>query len=198
MSKTYIVADANFCDSATAEQCNMSIQEYNNTLIKRINETVNADDTILFLGRIGVYEYKKDVKDCINALKAKTKKCIDMRLQPDFNTREKLSEIGVERGYTIDGFIKDVVYDCNYFITITSDYEYYRKLVGQTSPDEYEHYYAMPASAYNFRKKLENNCFNISIGQWNLYPIDYSLLPEMIDNEKVFEKMEDSEYESDI
>lgn len=198
MSKVYIVADANFCDVAVAQQCGMTTSEYNDTLVKHINELTTKKDTLIFLGNIGNYENKDEIKGAIKQLVAETKKCIDMRMQSSFNTREKLNEIGIERGYTIDGFIKDVVYDCNYFVTITSDYEYYRKLVNQTVPDEYEHYYAMPKSAYSFKKKLDGNCFDISVGSWNLSPILYDDLPILIDNAKLFEKMEDNEHESDI
>lgn len=198
MDKTYIVADARFCDALAAQENNMSIDNYNNTIINNINSVVDADDTLLFIGNIGRYKNRDQIKELINSLTVKTKKCIDMRFQPSFNTREKLSDIGIERGYSIDGFVKDKIYDTKYFVVITSDFEYYKKLFNKPDEEDYHYYYAMPASVYPFSKLLDNKCFNISIKEWGLSPIEYNSLPRLIDNAKLFEVMEESEHESDI
>ena len=198
MDKTYLVADARFCDAVAARESNMSVNDYNQTIVQNINSTVDENDTILFIGDIGRYKNKEKINECINSIVAKTKKCVDMRFQPSFNTREKLSEIGIERGYSVDGFVKDTVYDTKYFVVITSDYEYYKKLFNKPDEEEYKYYYAMPASVYPFSKLLDNKCFNISISEWGLSPIEYNSLPLLIDNAKVFERMEESEHESNI
>lgn len=203
MSKTYIIADAHFCDVVAAQNHHMSVDEYNNAIIENTNKTITPNDTIIFIGDIGSYENKDIIKDCIARLAAKTKKCIDMRLQPSFNTREKMEEIGIERAYTIDGFTKGEVYGQGYFVTITSDYNYYSQFFNQPSEDGIDRYYAMPASALNrvgleYKELLQDKCFNISIGAWDLCPMDYESIITNIDNMRVFNSMEDEEHESTI
>ena len=203
MGKTYIIADAHFCDVAAAQGQHMDIDEYNNTIIENANKVATPDDTIIFIGDIGSYENKDTIKECIARLAAKTKKCIDMRLQPSFNSREKMEEIGIERAYTIDGFTKGEVYDNAYFVVITSDYNYYSQFFNRPAIDGADRYFAMPASALNrvgkeYTSLLQDKCLNISIGAWNLYPMDYDAIITNIDNMRIFNSMEDEEHESTV
>lgn len=183
----YIVADMRLNDAVAAQGIGKSIEEYNQFIVDRINSVVTKEDSIIFLGIIAVDN--NNIKPYIDQING-SKDCCDLNRQKIFNTTEKLQEIGIEHGYSLDCFTKDKVNDVNYYVIISSTIDYVAYM-GLIQDLDTEYYWAMPESAKRMKKRLDDRILNISLDQWEYYPIKYSELPYIIDNMKWFESMGD-------
>lgn len=198
MYEVYILADPKFFNASAAQLSGKTIIDYNAQIINNANATLDETDNLILIGDLGDGTVEQ-MKECIDAIKCYTKKCIDMRKQKIFNTKELCRDIGINSAYTIDGFVKKELYGKKYFVTITSDYSYYEKYIKMPTDTKYEYYYAIPQSHKDYNNQIfDNKCLNISTEQWGYKPIKYDDLPQLIDDILTYEKMEGNEYENNI
>lgn len=183
----YIIADPRFNDVAAAQDVGLQVEEYNQFIVDRINSVVGDTDWLVFLGNIA--EDTTNLKHYIDQIKG-SKDIYDFAKQTLCVSRGEAQELGFDYTYNVDCFTEEKVGDTKYYVTITSDLDYNAYLSLSQSKDP-EYYWAMPESRKNMGERLKNHILNISLRQWDYYPIKYDELPNIIDNIKLFNSMED-------
>jgi calcineurin-like phosphoesterase family protein len=183
MSELYIAADVNFFNTEAAEELELnSVGDYNLGIIKQWNSIVKPEDTTLLLGNIsnGSMAATKEVFSQLNGIK----KIISYEEGNPF-TKEEWQSIGVSSICNICGYINGNIEneDKKVIITTTKNLLKFFK----------DYYCAAPGSFLTHEEIFKDRILNISINNWGYMPIKYKDLPQIIDNQILFNKMENGE-----
>lgn len=186
--KTYLMADAKFFDSAAAEKQNLSITEYNNMIIDRINNTINEEDCIIFNGVITINLTLNENKELFSRIKGK-KYIIDYDFQSVIFSADDWRKMGFYKVFNTPGAQKSVINGEDSYVILATD-----KQTIMTDFRGKNKYIAVPGSIYDTGELYKNHILNISADLWNFEPIEIGeRLPQIIDDQELFLRMEGSE-----
>lgn len=174
---TFIVADAKFFNT---DIDGVSKEQYNERVIKNWNETVGFNDLVLLMGEISRGSFE-ETQELFSQLKGK-KKIIDYKTG-NFSEQEWL-KIGCNSVTCVNGAIAGTINNEESIVLFIASPRGIESIVK-------DNYAAAPCSTIPSKKRYEDRILNLSIEQWGYYPIEYRSVPKMIDNQILFEKMED-------
>ncbi len=185
MNQTYICADMKLFDGTAAEQQNLSIPEYNQMVIDKINSIASENDYLMVYGEI-THGTLEETKYYTSQIKAKWK-VADLDNQPLYRLQEHWQSIGAEKAYTLDGFIAGSI-----------ENDFFSVVILNTNSENTEvflgNYIALPETIA-VRKQLlkpgeiyRDKILNISLSVWDFLPINYKDVPSLINNEILFEE----------
>ena len=184
MSELYIAADVNFFNTEAAEELELnSVGDYNLGIIKQWNSIVKPEDTVLLLGNIsnGSMVATKEVFSQLNGIK----KIISYEAGNPF-TKEEWKSIGISSICNICGYINGSIENEDKIVIIATT----KKNLLIFFKD---YYCAAPGSILTQEEVFKDRILNISISNWGYMPIKYKDLPQIIDNQILFNKMENEE-----
>ena len=184
MSELYIAADMNFFNDKAAEDLELnSTGDYNLGMIKQWNSIVKPEDTVLLLGNIsnGSVEGTREIFSQLNGIK----KIISYEENNPF-TKDEWKAIGAASVYNICGWVNGNIDNKEEKVIIVTT----KKNLWNFFKD---YYCAAPGSILTQKEVFKDNILNISIENWGYYPIKYKDLPQIIDNQILFNKMENGE-----
>lgn len=183
MSEVYLAADTNFFDVAAAKNIGIELEEYNQHLVENWNQTVKSDDIVLLLGDISSGSLL-DTKYLFSKINGK-KKIISYQEENSFS-EEDWKTIGVASVCNIGGWIDGLIEEEKTKVIIATSKEFLLKLKNKK--------YCATAESLSQQKEIyKNKILNISIKNWNYCPLKYSILPQLIDNQILFNQMKDVE-----
>lgn len=183
-NKTFIVADARFFDKDAAHECNLTIDEYNNMVIKKINENITQNDFVILLGIISKGDLIQTAQ-VLNAINCK-KGIIDYQNQEQFSIAEWRA-LGMDYVWNTPGAQECQINGKNEFIVIGINKDKIFK-------DINKYYVATAQSILDTGKIYKDKILNISINQWNYEPIEIQeRLPQIFDDQELFLRMEEKE-----
>lgn len=189
MLRTYVVADLKLFDKAGAKKFHMTMEQFNQFLINKINKVADKDDYIVLIGIvtcgsiIGTLYY-------LNQIKAK-KQVLDKKSGIWF--KDCLGDSWKDNFDYIFDYINDVTEG-----TINGKGE---TIVIPNSIEQFDLmrqldyvYIAAPNSFLNREELYKNKILNISIEEWNYEPIELGTrLPQIFDDMELFATMKNKE-----
>lgn len=174
--KTFICGDPYFCDASAAQRNGMKLKEYQNKLIKNINDKVDEKDFIIFTGELG-FEKEEDIEPIMKQIKGKISFLTEKKIN-NYNTY--LIDL-CSSGKTVNEQEIPVVYfSCK---------KNFKKCINNNS----NVYIAAPESISEQTDMFKNRILNISINKWNFEPICMDDIPQIIDNYELFATMKAEE-----
>ena len=170
--------------------CFSQDSNYNNKVINSWNSVVNDDDSVLLIGTF----VNKDnpasfetLKEIFSQLKGK-KQIIDFRRNEEF-TEENIIEIMGRKPCSAPGYTRGVIEEQEEFVVIPNLPKFYLRIMNNC-------YSAAPQSISGLKSIYENKTLSLNIEHWNYAPILYTDIPMLINNMIMFNKMENTEEES--
>lgn len=100
--KTYIVADAHFFDSTAAKEQKLTVEQYNDMIINKINNTINDEDCIIFNGIITINLTLEENKELFSKIKGK-KYIIDYDFQSVIFNADDWRKMGFYKVFNTPG-----------------------------------------------------------------------------------------------
>lgn len=189
MRRTYIAADLKLFDKNNAKKLHMSIEQFNQFLIDKINKMADSDDYVVFTGivtcgsMIGTLYYLNQIKAKKQVLDKKSglwfKDCLGEKWKDNFD-------------YIFD-YINDVTEGTingeGATIVIPNSIEQFDLM------QQFDYVYiAAPNSFLNRKELYKDKVLNISIEEWNYEPIELGTrLPQIFDDMELFATMENKE-----
>ena len=191
--RTFLASDMRLFDAAAAGVYRMSVEEYNQFVIDKINQTLNANDCLLMNGIISKGSL---ITTLVELAKIKGKKI--------FLTKEKLvgEDIKSYRKndtfiWTLDGTQVTTILDKEALIVIPASEKRLEEYLSESNV-----YLAMPASMFpkDWEKTnvydYDKHVLNTSLEFYDFEPIEMgSRLREIIDDYEVFNTMETTEHQ---
>ena len=191
--RTFLASDMRLFDAAAARIYRMNVEEYNQFVIDKINQTLNDNDCLLMNGVISKGSL---ITTLIELAKIKGKKI--------FLTKEKLIGEDIKSYqknntfiWTLDGTQVTTILDKEALIVIPANEKRLEEYLSESNV-----YLAMPASMFPKDWKRTNvydydkHVLNTSLEFYDFEPIEMgSRLREIIDDYEVFNTMETTEHQ---
>jgi len=185
--KTYILADAKFFDSAAAKRENLSVAEYNDMIINKINNIVDDEDCLILNGVITINLTLQENKELFSKIKGR-KYIIDYDFQSIVFNADDWREMGFYKIFNTPGAQKSIINGEDSYVILATD-----KQTILTDFQGKNKYIAVPGSIYDTGELYKNHILNISANLWNYEPIEIGeRLPQIFDDQELFLRMEDS------
>lgn len=189
--KTYLASDMRLFDATAAGTYRMSVEEYNQFVIDRINNVLTTDDCLLMNGIISKGSL---ISTLVEIAKIKGKKF--------FLTKEKIVGEDLktyrEKGtfvWTVDGTQMTTILNKDALVVVPASEQRLEEYLSESNV-----YLAMPASMFPKDWKRTNvydydrHVLNTSLEFYDFEPIEMgSRLSEIIDDYEVFNTMETTE-----
>ena len=137
------------------------------------NETVTDEDLVLIVGNLGNLSFE-ELDNFFGELKGRKRILVDSTKGID---KEKYKNIYFT---PTEGFSKNESIEVRIPKT-KENFEIYKS---------HNYYVAAPRSISGEEKVYNNRILSISIDDWELYPISYERLPQIVENMESYEKME--------
>ena len=187
MSKIFLAGDPYFNSSLEAKRLGLTVQEYNNKVVKGINEVAGKEDTIIFIGEIGEGDFF--LTEQLNRLNCSIM-ILDKHFYDDY-TFGDYSNIYIFVS-SVDG-VQDIIVDgqsCHLIYCASSAaVEHFLK-----DKNVMRKSYIAAAASQGAKEIFKNRVLNVSLSEWDYKPLEISeRIPQIIDDMKLFESMEKSE-----
>lgn len=183
----YIVADLMLSYEEAAEKFNLSIDQYNKRAIENINSIVEEDDWILFFGKLS-NDSITNTKGMLNQIKG-NKYLLDRYEQYKFAmlSKEEWKDLGFNHVY--GGYVglvsKSIVEGEKYEVYI----DVLKKTLKSSLENKEKKYIGTCQSKYKMDKIFDGKLLDLSFGSWDMSPIEYDYLGQIIADQKLFESM---------
>ena len=141
------------------------------------NETVTDEDLVLVVGNLGNLSFEETDK-FFGELNGRKKILVDSVTR--FNKEEKYKNVSLT---STEGFSTNESIEVRIPKT-KENFEIYKS---------HNYYVAAPRSISGEEKVYNNRILSISIDDWELYPISYERLPQIVEDMESYEKMEAEE-----
>lgn len=191
MAELYISADLYLFDQKEAEKYNMSVEEYNDNIAAAWNAIVNKEDIVLLMGKISSGN-KDETSQLIRSLNGR-KKVIDFKPQENNFSKRELFSMGIRDTMCVNGWVRGEINKAAADVIICSTSEYFNNL---STKLEDTTYIATPSSISNINQIYKDKVISLSAKFWNFFPVKYSEIPFLIDNQILFNLMNDEEEEN--
>lgn len=184
--KIYLVADARLFDEDAAREQDMTVEEYNKTVIANLNSLTSEEESAhyCFLGIItkGTFEQTKELFSQLGGVKS----LIDYNYNQTMFTHEQWKEIGFTYSWTNSCAQKSIVNGKETFVIIEIEKDNLEKVL------ELGYYVAIAGSMTGMKDIYKDKLLNISITNWGLMPIELEQeLPQIFDDQELFLRMEE-------
>lgn len=176
-------------DGVAAQHQKMTIQEYNQMVIDRINLIVEEDDYLIVFGETSVGDFES-TKSLMSQIKAKWE-IVDLEDQPLYKIEDFWKDMGAQRARSLDGFVVGTINGEKANVIIATNSSNIQLWLGERN------YIAMAESAAIENQLLKegeiyrDQILNLSLSTWDFYPVDYTEVPRLIDDEIFFKGMEE-------
>lgn len=156
-------------------------------VVDRINTKAKSDDYLILFGNITEGTISA-TKEFLSQLEAKWD-VVDLKDQPLIKLEEFWKSMGARKALSLDGFISGRIKDQQENVIISTTASNVQFWLGE------DHYIAMAESAaisHNLLKEGEiyrDKILNLSIANWDYYPINVYDVPRLIDDEILFNEM---------
>lgn len=180
--KTFIVADARFFDEDAAREQGMTIEDYNEMVIKKINENIKKEDYAILLGVIskGNLVQTSAVLQAINC----NKDIIDYQNQHQFTIAEWRA-IGINHVWDCAGAQHSQIMGKDSIIIIGNNKK-------EITEEQGKYYIATAQSIVNTGELYKDKVLNVSMDQWDFEPIEVKeRLPQIFDDQELFLTMKE-------
>lgn len=172
MGRVYIAGDLKLCESANRDK----------KIIKNFTKILDKNDTLLLCGIVTKGNLSLTL-EILNKIPCK-KYIIDYSYD---NGIKKIDYIKKNiSAFSIDSYIEGKIKDKEEKVIIP-------KTLFDNKNYDSNFYYAAPESKTGFKEIYKSKTLNLSIDYWDLNPLVYNRIPELIDGFLLFEDMEDTE-----
>lgn len=173
----YIVGDLNLFSETAARSLKKTPREYNKFVIKRLNECITENDTILLVGTINTRNDNETVEllKKINGTVIIDNDDIKYRQKP-WNIFKSWRTEGLSRQKNYGGEDIDVIIPCS-----TEFFPYYT--LKETN------LFIAPTSMVGFKDKIKGRILNISFEALDYYPIELKYAVQKFEDIQLFESM---------
>lgn len=187
MPKTFLVADISFFDPYYAAKYNMSISEYNYSIISNLNEQAKAGDEFLFFGNISRGNYD-ETKTLFNTLNIHCKKIlIDKHDQLHFTPAEQT--LLFDAIYEAPGIYRKI-YNERFYTILMPFRKSFMKFDTEQAGDDV--YVVVTSSKYNLDGMVfKDNILDVNIHKWGGKALYIEQLPSIIEEVEKMTREED-------
>lgn len=177
-SELYLCGDCRFFDDTAAQEFNVSIEQYNDHVIECWNNVIQPNDNALVLGIFSKGNLEQTKKLC-SKLNGRIK-ILDVN-NSNFS-KEDWDSIGITT-FQANGWLKGKIQDIEENVFIITNKEDYDKFSNE--------FKAVVGSLNNQTEIYKNKTLNLSLKNWSFSPIKYNSLAILIDNQILFNSMEE-------
>lgn len=190
----YVMSDMNLNDNLVAAFEKMSIEDWNNKIITNWNSVVTDDDKVLVFGTLAK-GLGKEVKPLIEQLNGMIYMCdypANKHFKPD---RWKRLGVDVVWSTSIE---KTLEGGDKVLIPVSQQIVDDPKVWNEMAPpkgfkwDKSKYKYLCLSAKYGLNEVFKKNCLSIEPKYWDYTPIALDDLPQIIENMKTFESMEEN------
>lgn len=190
----YIMADMRLNDPFIAAINEVSVEEWNEKIVKNWNSVVTSGDKVLVFGTMAL-GLGKEVKPIIEKLNGAIYMC-DYSANKHFKP-DRWKRLGVNVVW--DANIEKIT-ECGDKILIpvsqqaVEDKQIWKNMVAPRGFkwDKSKYKYLCLSEKYNMNEVFKENCLSIEPKYWDYTPIALDDLPQIIENMKTFESMEEN------
>lgn len=156
-------------------------------VIDRINTKAKPDDYLILFGNI-TEGLITETKFYLSQLKAKWD-VVDLKDQPLIKLEEFWKSMGARKALSLDGFIGGTIRGQKENVIISTNISNVKFWLGESHYIAIAESAAIPNGLLKEGEIYRDKVLNISLANWDFFPINIYDVPQLIDDELMFDEM---------